>query len=362
MNIQVDATPLLLRSAGVKNYLWHWIRAMRAQAGPHSISAFPLIRDTGTLHHDSSVLDAFPTLTRLALVGFLNLPHNPAARLASAGCDVFHASNMVRNPPSGCKLTATIHDMTSALMPQFHTESSVRADRYYADRILRRADALIAVSESTKADAVRLLRLPPERVTVIYSGVDARFFIAKPAPAPQPYVLFLSTIEPRKNVDLLLDAWDRLPTDIREAHDLVLAGPVGWRSDATMARIRAISRGVRHIGYVSESDLPGLVAGSTAFVYPSLYEGFGFPPLQAMAAGSAHHYLECVFPSRGRGRRCTADRSAQRRRTFIGDRARPRFAFAAVRPGGKRAPSGSPLLVGALRKGVASLLRESVLV
>jgi len=192
---------------------------------------------------------------------------------------------MVRNSPSGCKLTATIHDMTSALMPQFHTEASVRADRYYADRILRRADGLIAVSESTKADAVRLLRLPPERVTVIYSGVDARFFTAKPAPAPKPYVLFLSTIEPRKNVDLLLDAWDWLPTDVREAHDLVLAGPVGWRSDATMARIGAITRGVRHIGYVNESDLPGLVAGATAFVYPSLYEGFGFPPLQAMAAG-----------------------------------------------------------------------------
>jgi glycosyltransferase involved in cell wall biosynthesis len=98
-------------------------------------------------------------------------------------------------------------------------------------------------------------------------------------------VLFVGTIEPRKNIDTLLDAWAALPADIRGAHDLVIAGPIGWASGSTVARLRSGIPGVRVPGYIPESELPGLTAGATAFVYPSLYEGFGFPVAQAMAAG-----------------------------------------------------------------------------
>jgi len=190
----------------------------------------------------------------------------------------------VRNAPANAALTATIYDLTCRFMPEFHTPANIRADEYYAQRILSRARGLIAISESTKRDAVRELRLDPERIEVIYSGIDQRFFDATPNAAPKPYVLSVSTIEPRKNVDTLLDAWAQLPPDVREQYELVLAGPAGWKSAATMARIQSTS-GVRYLGYVDESRLPGLTAGATAFVFPSLYEGFGFPPAQAMAAG-----------------------------------------------------------------------------
>jgi glycosyltransferase involved in cell wall biosynthesis len=93
-------------------------------------------------------------------------------------------------------------------------------------------------------------------------------------------VLFLGTIEPRKNLEVLLDAWKKTKHGETE---LVIAGPVGWAAEATVARIRAEAT---YLGYVSEADLPGLVAGAEAFVYPSLYEGFGFPVVQAMAAGT----------------------------------------------------------------------------
>jgi alpha-1,3-rhamnosyl/mannosyltransferase len=95
----------------------------------------------------------------------------------------------------------------------------------------------------------------------------------------------VGTVEPRKNLDRLLDAWQSLPASVREQFDLVIAGPDGWQSAATLARLRAGARGVRYLAYVPEPDLPGITAGATIFVYPSLYEGFGFPVAQAMAAG-----------------------------------------------------------------------------
>ena len=101
----------------------------------------------------------------------------------------------------------------------------------------------------------------------------------------RPYLLYVGTVEPRKNVDLLLDAWAALPPSIAEAYDLALAGPLGWASPRTLARLQTPPAGVRYLGYVAEALLPGLFAGAAAFVYPSLYEGFGFPVAQAMAAG-----------------------------------------------------------------------------
>ena len=97
-------------------------------------------------------------------------------------------------------------------------------------------------------------------------------------------MLYVGTIEPRKNLDTLLDAWGKLSADLRDEFDLVIAGPEGWGSENTLARIRAEAT---YLGYVPEADLPGLVAGAAVFVYPSLYEGFGFPVVQAMAAGVA---------------------------------------------------------------------------
>ncbi len=283
MKILVDATSLLLRSAGIKTQVWHWIRAMRRSGSGHEIAAFPWLTQIGQLNHEESVYGPLSTIPRLGALAFLNLPGNPCLDAVTRAFDVFHASNMVRNPPRRTALTATIYDLTCRLMPEFHTGANIRADQYYAERILPRARGVFAISESTKRDAVRELGLDPGLVQVIYPGIDERFFHAVPDPAGKPYVLFVGTIEPRKNVDTLLDAWPQLPPDVRDAYDLVIAGPAGWKSAGIMSRIQAM-RQVRYEGYVPESRLPGLTAGASAFVFPSLYEGFGFPPVQAMAA------------------------------------------------------------------------------
>jgi glycosyltransferase involved in cell wall biosynthesis len=130
---------------------------------------------------------------------------------------------------------------------------------------------------------VRLLGLNAERIEVIYPGVPEVYFGAQARPSERPYVLYLGTIEPRKNVDTLLDAWSEFR--FRGDFDLVVAGASGWAAEETIHRLASRSPGVRYLGYVPEDELPGLMAGASAFVYPSLYEGFGLPVAQAMAAG-----------------------------------------------------------------------------
>ena len=281
MRITIDATAALIRSAGVKSYIYHLVRQLRRLEQGEEIRAYPFLDDFGRLDHLGSPLGRFGTLARIAMVLFVNSRGNPAIDWILRGTDVFHASNQVRRGPRGAKLTATLHDLTCFLMPEVHTPANVLADTRFANNILRRADALIAVSENTRQDAIRVLDLAPERIETIHSGVAEEYFDAAPTRRERPYVLCVGTIEPRKNIDTLLDAWRQLPPDVRGEFDLVIAGPEGWQSETTRARIRAEAT---WLGYVPESELPGLTAGATLLAYPSLYEGFGFPVAQAMAA------------------------------------------------------------------------------
>ncbi len=286
MKICVDATSLLLRSAGVKNYAYHWMSSLREELPPpHTVTAFPLLGEVGELNHEQSVFSTGHTISRLALLHLSNIRWSPLVDHLVGDADVFHASSLLRNMPRRPKLTGTIYDMTALIMPEVHTEGNIRAEKRFHENVARRADGLIAISQSAKDDAVRLLGLRPERVAVIHPGIDERYFTAVPARRDKPYLLSLGTIEPRKNVDTTLDAWLEMPMEIRQSHDLLFAGPKGWASERTVDRLNSGIVGVTYLGYVPEADLPGLTAGATAFVYPSLYEGFGFPLAQAMAAG-----------------------------------------------------------------------------
>jgi alpha-1,3-rhamnosyl/mannosyltransferase len=173
--------------------------------------------------------------------------------------------------------------MTTRLMPELHTAANLRADESLAKNVFAQASRLIAISENSRQDAARLLGLDAERIEVIYPGVPEVYFGAQARPSERPYVLYVGTIEPRKNVDTLLDAWETFR--LRGDFDLIIAGASGWAGEKTLARLAARPKGVRYLGYVPEDELPGLTAGASAFIYPSLYEGFGFPVAQAMAAG-----------------------------------------------------------------------------
>ena len=294
MRIMIDATSLLLRSAGVKTYMYHWVQALRRSATKDSVSLFPFgenrrPRSSGLVGGKAN------NHSRQAGGAFLEDRGNPALEVVGCAADVFHASQHLRNPPRmATRLTATIFDMTCWLMPGVHTAANVEASRMYGERVLRRAAACIAISEQSKRDAMDVLGLPAERIEVIYPGAAEQSLqraAGRPSYRPEvragkTYILFVGTIEPRKNIDRLLDAYQSVRPSVREEHDLVIAGPLGWCSTATAERLSTEGHGVRYLGSdVPEDDLPGLTAGATMFIFPSLYEGFGLPLAQAMACG-----------------------------------------------------------------------------
>ncbi|MDX2153840.1 MAG: glycosyltransferase family 1 protein [Bryobacteraceae bacterium] len=293
MRISIDCTPLLVRSAGVKNYLYHWLRAIRAALPAGDVlSLYPLVDEPRSLNHQASQNSLPKTVRSLATLHLVNkLGWVPA--WAEPASDVFHVTPHMRADVGKRALTTTLYDLTTLVHPEMHLAANVAVEKRFHTQVLRRAARVLAISEHTRRDALEHLGLPPERVQVVYPGVAEPYFHAQPA-APawlaarglqKPFALCVGTIEPRKNVERLLAAWLALPAGVRTGFDLVIAGPAGWKSEAVLARLNAGVEGVRYLGYVPEDDLPALTASAILLAYPSLYEGFGFPAAQAMACG-----------------------------------------------------------------------------
>src|SRR5260370_39122724 len=179
-------------------------------------------------------------------------------------------------------------------MAEVLTAGMAKASERIATRLFQPAAGLIAISECTRSDAVRLLGLRPEKIEVIYPGIAPAFFevsqeasqaVARRYGLSKPYALYVGSIEPRKNIGILLDAWLDLARDVREEVEFVVAGPWGWGDRSAYDRLQSGIPGVRYLGYLPEADLPALTAAAAIFAYVSLYEGFGLPVGQAMAAG-----------------------------------------------------------------------------
>lgn len=217
-------------------------------------------------------------------------------RLRGNADALFHSPNFLL-PPFAGRSVATIHDLSCLLYPQFHPAARVELMQRLLPQSLRQADHLIVPAESVKRETIEHFGWPAERITAIAHGADPRFrphTVAELAPLMHAqqlsagrYTLCVGTIEPRKNLDRLLDAYAALPFALRQHYPLVLAGSRGWNSDTLHQRIASHQAAgwLHYLEYVPEAQLPALYAGAALFVYPSLYEGFGLPILEAMACG-----------------------------------------------------------------------------
>ncbi|RRR75083.1 MAG: glycosyltransferase family 1 protein [Candidatus Viridilinea halotolerans] len=216
------------------------------------------------------------------------------------------------HPPS----VVTIHDLGYLAFPEAHTAQRRRELDLTTRWSLRAARQVIAISQATKDDLVRHYAVAPERIRVVYHGVDQAL---RPPHDPQclaelrrryaldaPYLLYVGTIQPRKNLERLIEAFACALPHLEQPPLLVLAGRAGWLSSAIFQRAQAlgISKHVRFLGYVPDDDLPALLGGALAFVFPSLYEGFGMPVLEAMACGTP------VLTANGSALREVADTAA----------------------------------------------------
>lgn len=290
MRIAFDTTSLSVPQTGVGTYTANLYDQLCQR---HGDELLPLTHYAGDFRWAENGGDRRFRMNRtLWMQGIL------PAYLAQIKPDVAHFTNSTAPLMAPCPVVITIHDMTLWLMPDYHPITRIAAMRPIVPIVARRAAAVITVSQSAREDVIRILKLPPERVHVIYEAPARDFRPIAAGPAleavgkryhlPPKFLLYVGTIEPRKNIVRLLEAFAQLRRKDGIEHQLILVGSKGWKDSeiyAAIERLRLFDH-VRFLGHIPISDLVAVYNLADAMVFPSLYEGFGLPVIEAMACGT----------------------------------------------------------------------------
>jgi glycosyltransferase involved in cell wall biosynthesis len=210
--------------------------------------------------------------------------------------DLFHAPDFFLPPVrAGTRTVVTVHDLSFVREPETTMPGMSRHLNTWVPRSVARADHVIAVSAATRQDLIELYHTPPDKISVLYHGVGPEFKSEQAESTlkavrekyhlpPSPFILSVGTIQPRKNYQRLI----RAMANLDKAISLVIVGSKGWAYEAVFAEVarQGLEQHVHFPGFITDDDLPALYQMATAFVYPSLYEGFGLPALEAMACGT----------------------------------------------------------------------------
>jgi len=296
VKIVYDATPLLMRSAGVKNYHHSLLEKLLdlARSAGVAVDLFPYLDDLAPNHNERSNYPFPATALRLASILACNYVGYPYASSAVRGASLFHVTQHLLRPPVGVRLTSMIHDPTPITLPKCHTASNIRYFERFVRDVLPNLDGIITPSETVRQELINELSVDERIIRAIPHGVDPDFYDVSQAQfqvaretygLPAQFILFVGSMEPRKNLERLAQAFDLLPAKMQSEYPLVIAGTTGWKNEQIRARL-AKNKNVRQIGYVRRELLPAVYASCAAFVFPSLYEGFGLPVAEAMAAGA----------------------------------------------------------------------------
>ena len=186
------------------------------------------------------------------------------------------------------KIVATVHDFSWEVYPDFQPKERVKYFQKYFYSSILKCDHIITGSHFTKREIIERVGVSPDKVTVIYHGVDHNVFYPRESikKSPQKYILAVGSIEPRKNLKNLLSAYAMLDKEFKNEYHLTLVGASGWNNDDIIHEMKSLSQWVKYSGYVSDDELALLYSNASLFIYPSVYEGFGIPPLEAMACGA----------------------------------------------------------------------------
>lgn len=305
MNILVNATPLLAPLTGIGQYIRHLFTAMDALPEARLQICYGLSCEAGmrlpSPDTARSMQSAYGLARRLlpnprALKRLIeSAAFRYHARRMPADC-IYHEPNFLPQPFAG-PTVLTVCDLSCFDHPEAHPAERVRIMERRFPQALQRADHIIVISKASGEALRRWFDVDPQRITTTHLAADPRFAprsaeMLSPALsplglAPGGYVLSVGTLEPRKNLATLFAAYAGLPAALRRRYPLVLAGMKGWgNAEMTKSARELIERGeLRLLGYVADELIPPLYAGAAAFAYPSRYEGFGLPPLEAMASG-----------------------------------------------------------------------------
>jgi len=212
--------------------------------------------------------------------------------------DVFHEPMLHVVPPARAATVVTLYDFVALRYPEYYPEWYVEGFTRSLGMVARRADRVIAISDSTKADVLRFTEIPEERICVtplaadpVFAPIEDRDAVARHLSRfdiQSGYILYIGGADPHKNLDMLLDAYSRLPDELQEQHALVFAGAPSEGYERLHARAASMGIGPRlnYLGYVADEDLPWLYNGAAVAAFPSVFEGFGLVPLEAMSCGT----------------------------------------------------------------------------
>jgi glycosyltransferase involved in cell wall biosynthesis len=292
MRIGIDARLVYYSQAGIGQYILHLVDAL---ARIDSDNEYVLLQS----RKDETTILEQPNFRRVSL---WTPSHHRLERyslnveLMRLGLDVLHSPDFIPPHRPSCRSVITVHDLAFLLYPHFLTKESAR---YYGhiDNAVRWTDHIIAVSESTKRDTVDHLGVPEDKITVVHEAANPIFRPISQEEARQQvqnrhglecrFILFVSTIEPRKNVPTLMRALWQLAECYKEDVHLVLAGGKGWLYEDAFVAVDELKLDdrVHFVGRVSSEDLLYLYNAAELLAHPAFYEGFGLPPLEAMACG-----------------------------------------------------------------------------
>jgi len=296
MRIAIDGLPLCDPLTGVGHYTLELARHLAASGEDEVIVVSP-----------RAFIPSFTAAKHPANLRFIHTGINPVTRywwslglpryIRKNQIAVFHGTNFEVPLRGNCPSVITIHDLSQILYSQTHERSRVRRARQRLPLMTRTATIVITPTEAVRREVHKHLQVPLNRIVAIAEAARSSFRplgseltdgMLKRLQITKPFVLYVGTVEPRKNLLALVRAFEQVVSDSALPLQLVIAGRKGWMVDDLFrhAQESPASERIRFTGYLSDNDLCGLYSSCALFVYPSLYEGFGLPPLEAMACGA----------------------------------------------------------------------------
>lgn len=299
MRIGIDARPLSRQRTGIGNYVRGLVELLPQVAPQHEYFLYSnreidLVPPTSAVHQRvDHAFHSFP-----GSIWFMSR----ASKLArSDRLDIFWSafSMLPRRMPASTLKVVTVYDLVWLRLPETMTGYNLYVQRILAAKAIKRADVVIVISRSTAEDLIQLLRVPVEKIRLVYPGISEVYEPRDPVKAaecisakydtPLRYLAALGTVEPRKNLKLLVEVLCILKRSGQLDCPILIAGAKGWKSSALFREIRAAGlteNEIRFLGFLPDEDLPFFYSGAQSFLFPSLHEGFGLPPLEAMACGT----------------------------------------------------------------------------